>query len=52
MRYKYTVLVGKSEGNRLLVSPGHTRENNIKKDIREISGDSMNWIHQSQDRDR
>jgi hypothetical protein len=41
----YRVLVGRPEGKRLLGSPRHRWEDNIKLYIREVGIDGENWIH-------
>jgi hypothetical protein len=46
----YSVLVGMSEGKRLLGRPRHRWEDNIKLDLREIGIDGANWIQLAQDR--
>jgi len=50
-RVVHTVLVGKSEGKRLLARPRHKWEDNIKMDLREVGGDK-DWMELAQDRDR
>ncbi|KDR18535.1 hypothetical protein L798_07353 [Zootermopsis nevadensis] len=49
-RNAYRVLVGKSEGKRLLKRPRDRWEDSIKMDFREIGWHDMGWIHLSQDR--
>jgi hypothetical protein len=44
------VLVGSSEGTRLLGRPMHRLEDNISMDLREIGTDGANWIQLAQDR--
>ena len=39
-------------GNRLLGRPTIRRENNIKMDLQEVGCESMDWIKQTQVRDR
>jgi hypothetical protein len=46
----YRVLVGRSEGKRLLGRPRCRWEDNIKLDLREIGTDGANWIWLVQDR--
>jgi hypothetical protein len=46
----YRVLVGRSEGKRLLGRPRRRWEDNIKLDLREIGIDGANWIQLSEDR--
>jgi hypothetical protein len=43
--------VGKPEGKRQLVRSRSTRKDNIKKDLREIGWDGVDWIHLAQERD-
>jgi hypothetical protein len=45
MRNVYNILVGKSEGTRLLGRPRSKLEDNIRMDLIEV------WIHPAQDRD-
>ena len=47
----YRVLVGKLEGRIPLGGPRHTRDGNIKIDVREL-GWVMGWIDLAQDRGR
>ena len=42
----------KPVGNRLLGRPTIRRENNIKMDLQEVGCESMDWIKQTQVRDR
>jgi len=48
----YRVLVGKSEGKRLLKRPRHKWEDNIKMDLQDVGCGDMDWIDLVQDRDR
>ena len=48
----YRVLVGKPEGKRLLVRPGHRWEQNIEVDLQEVGCGCVDWIELAQDRDR
>ena len=48
----YRVLVGKSEGKRLLGRSMLRWEVNIKMDLHELGSGSMDWIDLAQDRDR
>jgi hypothetical protein len=48
----YRVLVGRSEGKRLLGRPRRRWEDNINLDLREIGIDGANWIQLAQDRVR
>jgi hypothetical protein len=50
--YAYRILVGKPEGKRPLGRPRRRRVDNIKKDLREIGWDGMDWIDLAQDRDQ
>jgi hypothetical protein len=43
-------LLGRSEGKRLLGSPRHRWEDNIKMDLQEIGCGGMDWIELAQDR--
>jgi hypothetical protein len=51
-RNAYRILVGKSERKRPLGRPRRKWVDNIKKDLREIRWDGMDWIDQAQDRDQ
>jgi hypothetical protein len=44
--------VGKPIGKRLLGRQRHRWANNIKRDLREIGWDGMDWIDLAEDRDR
>jgi hypothetical protein len=44
------ILVGKPEGKRPLGRPRRKCVDNIKKDLREIRWDGMDWIYRAQDR--
>jgi hypothetical protein len=48
----YRILVGKSEGKKLLGRPRRRWVDNIKIDLREIGWDSMGSIDLTQDRDQ
>jgi len=48
----YRVLVGNSEGKRLLGRTRRRWEDNIKMDIQEVGCRGIDWIELSQDRDR
>jgi len=48
----YRVLVGKSEGKRLLGRHRRRWEDNIKMDLPEVGCGGMGWIELAQDRDR
>jgi hypothetical protein len=48
----YGILVGKSEGKRLLGRPRCKWENNIKTDLREIRCGGIYWTVLSQDRNQ
>jgi hypothetical protein len=45
------ILVGKPEGKRPLGRPRHTREVNIRMNVKEIGWENVDWIHLAQDRD-
>jgi hypothetical protein len=49
-RCLHRVLIGRTEGKRLLGRPKCRWEDNIKMDLREIGMDVMNWIWLAQDR--
>jgi hypothetical protein len=51
-RNAYRILVGMSEGKRLLRRPRCRWVNNIKMDIGEIGWDGMDWIDLAEDRDQ
>jgi hypothetical protein len=51
-RNAHMVLVGKSEGKRLLGRPKHRWEDNIKMDVREIWWGGVYWLDLAQDRDQ
>jgi hypothetical protein len=44
--------VGKPEGKRPLGRPRRRREDGIRMDLRETGLEGVDWIRQSQDRDR
>jgi hypothetical protein len=46
------VLVGKTEGKRLMGSPRRRWEDNIKSDLYEVGCKSMDWIELAQDSER
>jgi hypothetical protein len=48
----YRILVGKPEGKRPLGRPRRRWVDNIKKDLREIGQDGVDWIELAQDRDQ
>jgi hypothetical protein len=48
----YRVLVGKSDGKRLLWRPRPRWEDYIKMDLQEVGCGGMNWIELAQDKDR
>ena len=48
----YRVLVGKSEGRRLLGRPRRKWADNIRTDFQEVGCVYMDWIGLAQDRDR
>jgi hypothetical protein len=48
----YGILVGKPEGKRPLGRPRSRWDDNIKKDLREIGYESVDWMHLAQDKDQ
>ena len=48
----YRVLVGKSEGKRLLERPRRGWKDNITMDLQEVGYGDMDWIELAQDKDR
>jgi hypothetical protein len=48
----YRILVGKSEGKRLLMRPRRRCENNNKMDSQEMGYGCVDWIELAQDRNR
>jgi hypothetical protein len=46
----YRVLIGRSEGKRLLRRPRRRWEDNIKLDLRDIVIDGANWVQLAQNR--
>ena len=48
----YRLLVGKSEGKRLLGRPRRRWEGNIKLDLQEVGCGGMDWIEMAWDKDR
>jgi hypothetical protein len=51
-RNAYRILVGKPGGKRPLGRPRRRWVDNIKKDLREIGWDGVDWIDLDQDRDQ
>jgi hypothetical protein len=51
-RNAYRILVGKPEEKRPLGRPRHRWVDNIKRDLREIGWDAVDWIDMAQDRDQ
>jgi hypothetical protein len=51
-RNAYRILVGKPEGKRPLGRPRRRLVNNIKRDLRELGWDGMDWIELAQDMDQ
>jgi hypothetical protein len=51
-RGAYRVLVGKPEGRRPLGSPTRRCDDNIKRDLRDVSWGSIDWIDLAEDRVR
>jgi hypothetical protein len=48
----HRVLVGKSEGKKLLGRPRCRWEDNIKRDLQVVGGGRGDWMELAQDRDR
>jgi hypothetical protein len=46
------MLVGMPEGKRPLRRPRHRWEDNIKRYLQEVGGDSGDWMERAKDRDR
>jgi hypothetical protein len=51
-RNAYRLLVGKSEGKRLLGKPRHRWVDNIRLDLGEVGWGDVDWIGLAQDKDR
>jgi hypothetical protein len=51
-RNAYRKLVGKPEGKRPLGRPRHKWVDNIRRDLREIGWDVVDWTDVAQDRDQ
>jgi hypothetical protein len=49
MRNAYKILLGKPEWKRPIEGPGHTWEDNIKIDLKEMRCVGVNWIRLAQD---
>jgi hypothetical protein len=52
MRNSYKTLVGKPGGKRQLGRPWHKWQDHIRKDLKEIGWEVLNWIHLARDRDQ
>jgi hypothetical protein len=48
MRNAYKIFVGKPKGKRPLGRPRRRWENNIRKDLREMGLEVMDWMHLTQ----
>jgi hypothetical protein len=48
----YKILIREPEGKRPLGRPRGRWEDNIRKDLREIRWESVDWIHMAQDTDQ
>jgi hypothetical protein len=44
--------VGKPEGKKLLRRPKHKWQDNMRKDVKEIDWEDVDWVHLAQDRDQ
>jgi hypothetical protein len=47
----FKILTAKPTGKRPLRRPGHSWEDNIKMDLKEIVINTRNWVDSAQDRD-
>jgi len=52
MKNSYNILIGKPESMRPLRRPNHRCEENIRKHLREIGWEGVDWTHLAQDRDQ
>jgi hypothetical protein len=52
MRSVYRILVGNPKGKRSYGRPRRSWEYNIRRDLREIEWEGVDWIHLAQDRDQ
>jgi hypothetical protein len=52
MKNAYKILVGEPEEKKPLGRPRHRWEDNIRRDLREIGWESVEWMHLVQDRDQ
>jgi hypothetical protein len=52
MRNAHSILVGRPERKRPLGRTRRKREDNIRKDLREIGWEAVGWIRLIQDRDQ
>jgi hypothetical protein len=52
MRSAYKIVVGKSEGKRILGKCRHRWKYNVKVDFEEIGCEGVDWIHLAQDMDQ
>jgi hypothetical protein len=50
-RKLYKVLVGKPEGKRQIGRPRRSWEDEVKKNLRKIGWEGVEWIHLAQDTD-
>jgi hypothetical protein len=51
-RNAYKILTAKLEGKRPLERPRHRWEDNIRKDLREVGCENVDWYHLAQNRDQ
>jgi hypothetical protein len=52
IRNSYKIFVANCEEKEPLGSPSHGRDDNIRRDLREMGWKSVDWIHLIQDRDQ
>jgi len=52
MESAFRILIGKAEGRKLLERPNRRWEDNIRRDLREIGWEIVDWMRLTQDRDQ